>query len=65
MVHRLYVRLKEKKEEKIWANKGPPEIPEKNIFLRTMNFLETSGSGTQQIVQGTGIRRVAPTAMQY
>ena len=30
-----------------------------------MNSLETSGSGTQQIIQRTGVKRVAPTAVQY
>ena len=35
------------------------------IFLGTMNFLETSGSGTQQIVQGIGVKRVATAAVQY
>ena len=34
-------------------------------ILTTTKILETSGSGTEQIVQGTGVKRVAPTAVQY
>ena len=29
-------------------------------FPRTRNFLETSGSATQYIIQGTGVKRVTP-----
>ena len=37
----------------------------KNIFLRTTKFLETPGSGTLHNVQGIGVKRVAPTTVQY
>ena len=32
---------------------------------RTTKILETTGIGKHQIVQGTGVKRVAPTAVQY
>ena len=34
-------------------------------ILTTTKILETSGSGTEQTVQGTGVKRVAPIAVQY
>ena len=60
---------------KISENKGPPKISEKLYFLdlgisqtRSRNFLDTPGNigqRTHQIVQGTGVKRVAPTTVQY
>ena len=34
-------------------------------FSRARKFLETSGSGTQNTIQGTGVKRVTPTAERY
>ena len=42
-----------------------PTIIIKIQFPRTRNFLETSGSGTQYTIQGTGVKRVASTAERY
>ena len=41
-----------------------PTIIIKIQFSRVRNFLETSGSGTQYTIQGTGVKRVTSTAAE-
>ena len=45
--------------------KGRRKCGKNSNSQKTTKFLETSGSGTEQIVQGTCVKRVTPTAVQY
>ena len=45
--------------------KGRRKCGKKSNSQKTTKFLETSGSGTEQIVQGTCVKRVTRTAVQY